>query len=305
MAAGKPSLPEGSVTNATGYTAPAMVGDAVLVHKRQKGNPVLNSVKSVPWRFADIGGPDFVVGRGVAAVFVSLQYHLLHPRYATKRMRGVGREYRVKVLLVQVDAGDNDTPLQELCRDAMAQGFVTLLGWSAAEAGRYVEALKSMEHAPAKAIMPRREKGLRQQAMTALTAVRSVNRSDADALAARFRTVGAMARAGVEDMVSVPGLGTRKARRVLAALTAPFTALGPEAAARERAGLPASQVRLPQYSAAAVSESRKRRRAEEAGQSAPKPAGTTGQAVPRPGTPSGAPGAAAKRAREATGEDTG
>lgn len=247
----------------TGAAAAALAGDHILVHKRQQGNPVLSHVRSAPWRYEDIGGPDFVLGRGLAAIFVSLQYHLLHPRYATKRMRGVGREYRVKALLVQVDAGDNDVPLQELCRDAMAQGFIALLGWSAAEVGKYVESFKAMEQAPAKVIMPRQEKGLRRQVMTALTTIRSVNRADADGLAARFKTVAAVARAPLEAVQGVPGLGATKARRVVEALTSTFTALGPEAAARAKAGLPAAQVRTAQYSAAEVSVSRKRRRTEE------------------------------------------
>ncbi len=247
----------------TGAAAAALAGDHILVHKRQRGNPVLGHVRSVPWRYEDIGGPDFVLGRGLAAVFVSLQYHLLHPRYATKRMRGVGREYRVKALLVQVDAGDNDVPLQELCRDAMAQGFVALLGWSAAEVARYVESFKAMEQAPAKAIMPRQEKGLRRQVMTALTTIRSVNRADADGLAAQFKTVAAVARAPLEAVQGVPGMGATKARRVVEALTSTFTALGPEAAARAKAGLPEQEVLAPQYSAAEVSVSRKRRRAQE------------------------------------------
>lgn len=298
-------------SDSTGFVVPPVATEAILVHKRQAGNPLLSHIRTAPWRFGDVGGPDYVVGRGIGIVFVSLQYHLLHPRYAYKRMRNVGREYRVKVLLVQVDTSDNDSPLQELCRDAMASSFVTLVGWSSKEVARYVEALKAMGNATAKPIMPRQEKGLRQQVTSALTAIRSIQKADVDVLASEFKTVAAMTRSPAARMQSLPGLGATKAKRLLEALQAPFTSMGPEPAARERVGLPPGVITTAQYSPRALSASRRGRHGIANGQQAVPvvarsvmPVGAdSGSATSAPATnatrPAGTPTDARKRGRSA------
>ena len=52
---------------------------AILVHKRQQGNPMLRCIKNVPIRYTDDILADFVLGSGAAALYLSLRYHLLHP----------------------------------------------------------------------------------------------------------------------------------------------------------------------------------------------------------------------------------
>ena len=52
---------------------------AILVHKRQKGNPMLRFIKNVPIRYTEDILSDFVLGSGAAALYLSLRYHLLNP----------------------------------------------------------------------------------------------------------------------------------------------------------------------------------------------------------------------------------
>ena len=52
---------------------------AILVHKRQQGNPMLRFIKNVPIRYTDEILADFVLGSGAAALYLSLRYHLLKP----------------------------------------------------------------------------------------------------------------------------------------------------------------------------------------------------------------------------------
>ncbi|XP_064258274.1 DNA excision repair protein ERCC-1 isoform X4 [Passer domesticus] len=74
----------------------------VIVSPRQRGNPVLRFIRSVPWHFGDVA-PDFVLGAGACALFLSLRYHQLHPGYIHERLRALGRGCGLRVLLLQVD----------------------------------------------------------------------------------------------------------------------------------------------------------------------------------------------------------
>ena len=47
--------------------------NAIFVHKRQEGNPVLKHIRNVRWQFADIV-PDYQMGQTTCAVFLSLRY---------------------------------------------------------------------------------------------------------------------------------------------------------------------------------------------------------------------------------------
>lgn len=84
---------------------------ALQVSKRQEGNPVLRHVRNVRWQvrrrgaalislcaercallaqFADIV-PDYILGNGTAALYISVRYHLLHPDYLFFRIRELQR----------------------------------------------------------------------------------------------------------------------------------------------------------------------------------------------------------------------
>jgi DNA repair protein Rad10 len=73
----------------------------VLVSSVQRGNPVLKCLRQVAWRYADIE-PDFIVGAAAAALYISVQYHLLHPTYLKSRLVSLDGKFRVRILLVHV-----------------------------------------------------------------------------------------------------------------------------------------------------------------------------------------------------------
>lgn len=74
---------------------------SLLVNPKQKGNPLLRSIKNVPWEYDDIV-PDYQMGRTVCALFLSLRYHNLNPDYIHERLKQLGKMYELRVLLVQV-----------------------------------------------------------------------------------------------------------------------------------------------------------------------------------------------------------
>ena len=76
-------------------------GYSILVNHRQRGNPILKAICSVPWEFSDIQ-PDYVLGAKTCALFLSLRYHQLNPGYAAERVQALGAAFELRVLLVQV-----------------------------------------------------------------------------------------------------------------------------------------------------------------------------------------------------------
>lgn len=67
----------------------------------QRGNPLLKSILNVPWEYEEII-PDYVMGRTTCALFLSLRYHNLNPDYINERLKQLGKQYELRVLLVQV-----------------------------------------------------------------------------------------------------------------------------------------------------------------------------------------------------------
>ena len=83
---------------------------------RQRGNPVLKSIRSVPWEFDDKIIPDYVIGQRACAIFLSVRYHLLNPNYIHDRLKEIGSGYELRVLLTQVDVKDPHHALKQLMR---------------------------------------------------------------------------------------------------------------------------------------------------------------------------------------------
>ncbi|KAK5202670.1 ssDNA endonuclease and repair protein rad10 [Exophiala xenobiotica] len=119
---------------------------AILVSTQQKGNAILNHVKSLPWEYSDIPC-DYVLGATTCALFLSLKYHPLRPDYIYSRIRQLGKLYNLRILLTMVDITNHEEVLKELSKTSMINNLTLILSWSSQEAGRYFELFKSYEHA--------------------------------------------------------------------------------------------------------------------------------------------------------------
>ncbi|KAK4996476.1 Mating-type switching protein swi10, partial [Elasticomyces elasticus] len=71
---------------------------SILVSPRQKGNPILANIRSMPWEYSDIPA-DYVLGTTTCALFLSLKYHRLHPEYIYSRIRALQGKYNLRILL--------------------------------------------------------------------------------------------------------------------------------------------------------------------------------------------------------------
>ena len=199
-------------------------GGSILVHSRQRGNPVLKSIRSVPWEFTDQIVPDYVIGQKACAVFLSVRYHTLKPDYIHDRLKELGRSaYELRVLLVQVDVKDPHHTLKQLMRIAILSEMTLMLAWSAEEAGKILETYKQSENKPPDAIMEKADSNdAYSKLVDALTAVKSVNKTDAATLLNSFGTLENVINASLEELSMCPGFGPQKAQRLYKVLRENF-----------------------------------------------------------------------------------
>lgn len=134
----------------------------ILVHPKQRGNPILKSITAVPWEFCDIL-PDYVVGSTACVLFLSLQYHNLNPDYIHTRLKLLGKNFELRVLLVQVDTKEPHNALKHLTRMCFLADLTLMLAWNAEEAGKIVETYKMFENKPPDMIMERAEQAPHQK----------------------------------------------------------------------------------------------------------------------------------------------
>ncbi|XP_068428856.1 DNA excision repair protein ERCC-1 [Clinocottus analis] len=208
-----PSLNQGS--------KPVGSGSSIIVSPRQRGNPILKFVRSVPWEFGEVV-PDYVLGQTTCALFLSLRYHNLNPDYIHDRLKQLGNTFTLRVFLVQVDVKDPHHTLKELARICIMADCTLILAWSPEEAGRYLETYKSYEKKPADMLKEQVEKNYLSKVTDCLTTVKSVNKTDAITLLSTFSSVEGIINASKEDLVLCPGLGPQKARRLYDVLHRPF-----------------------------------------------------------------------------------
>ncbi|KAJ1726266.1 ssDNA endonuclease and repair protein rad10 [Coemansia biformis] len=215
-----------SVTSATAASAGGAAGRSisqlVLVNDLQRGNPLLACIRNVRWSHSRDILPDFEISRSSCVLYLSIRYHRLHPEYITKRIDGLGRSYRMRVLLVFVDTDDSKIPLREINRVALQSDMTLLLAWSLDEAGRYIETLKAFENRSPDPIRERVDDSHMARVSNSLTAVRSVNKTDVLTLASNFGSFATLSEAAVEELALCPGIGELKAQRIFKAFNDPF-----------------------------------------------------------------------------------
>ena len=216
---------------------------SILVSSRQKGNPILNSIRSLPWEYSDIPA-DFVLGNTTCAFFLSLKYHRLHPEYIYTRIRALGGKYNLRVLLTMVDIQNHEDPLKELSKTSLVNNLTLILCWSAQEAGRYLELYKSFEHASPTSIKAHQSTSYSDKLVEFITIPRSINKTDAVGLVSAFGSIRNAVNARPEEIGTIAGWGEKKVERWCQSVREPFRI---RKAARRGIGREASSIELPRH----------------------------------------------------------
>ncbi|KAG0615820.1 hypothetical protein M758_5G069300 [Ceratodon purpureus] len=195
--------------------------NAILVSRRQTGNPLLKFIRNVWWVYADIV-PDYQLGQTTCALYISLRYHLLHPDYLYFRIRELQKGFPLRVVLCHVDLEDVIKPLHEVIKIALLHDCSLLCGWSLEECARYLETLKTYENKPADNIQERTDNDYLSRLTSALTSVRHVNKTDVLTLGSSFGTLAGVVGASMEDLSRCPGIGEKKVKRLYDSFHEPF-----------------------------------------------------------------------------------
>ena len=197
----------------------------IQVSSRQRGNPILKSIRSVPWEFVEGLVPDYTLGTKICAFYLSVRYHTLHPDYIHERLKQMSSQngpYDLKVLLVQVDVKEPHHALRQLMRIAILAELTIMLAWSHEEAGRILETYKQFEGKPPDLIMEKSNPDPHSKLVDALTSIKSVNKTDAGTLIRVFGTLEGIVQASIEELTLCPGFGPQKAQRLYKALHESF-----------------------------------------------------------------------------------
>ncbi|XP_059818044.1 DNA excision repair protein ERCC-1 [Hypanus sabinus] len=222
-----PQVPlEGAVGTRAGASEGGLRGGggrtgSIVVSPRQRGNPVLKFIRNVPWEFGEVNA-DYVLGPCTCALYLSVRYHCLKPDYIHHRLRLLGKDFTLRLLLVHVDTKNPHDILKELARISILADCTLILAWSAEEAGRYLESYKVYENKPADILKERVEQDFLSKITDCLTTVKSVNRTDCITLISTFKTLSGIIEAPTEELSLCPGLGPQKAQRIHDLLREPF-----------------------------------------------------------------------------------
>lgn len=193
---------------------------SIVVSKRQKGNPLLEHIRRVPYEFSDIN-PDYVTGATSCALFISLKYHKLHPEYIYNRMGKLGPDFELRILLVQVDIDSPEDCIKELTKVTMYRNFTIVTVWSAQQAANFLIQLKLNENTQATAIQGQVKNEYQDQLIEVMGKTRGVNKTNAVGFIAKF---GSFDNGVVHcnELESIPGWGTTKAKRFEQTVSQPF-----------------------------------------------------------------------------------
>eukprot|EP01041_Mallomonas_annulata_P005640 gene5640-11379_t len=194
----------------------------IVVSERQRGNPLLQYIKNVQLEYNKDIIPDYVLGTSSCALFVSIKYHLLHPLYIHRRIKELGRDFRLRVVIVLVDVEDNINPLNDLNKICFSNDLTLVLSWSNIEAARYIETFKVYETRPATSIQEREESEFLPRLSSVLTTVKPLNKTDAVTLLEVFGSFKGICSANEQQLLLCPGLGEKKVERLYQALHEPF-----------------------------------------------------------------------------------
>ncbi|KAF8930819.1 ssDNA endonuclease and repair protein rad10 [Dissophora ornata] len=193
----------------------------IVVKSSQRGNPLLQFIRNVPYEYGDIV-PDFVVGLTSCILFLSIRYHRLHPEYIFSRIAALGKTFVLRILLVLVDVDTHQRDIRELTRVAMVNEFTIVCAWSNEEAARYIETYKAYENKAPDAIKERIENDYLSKITDCLTQIQSVNKTDVVTLSSIFGSFKNIMSASVDELGVLPGFGERKVKRLMEAFDQPF-----------------------------------------------------------------------------------
>ncbi|CCJ30686.1 unnamed protein product [Pneumocystis jirovecii] len=188
---------------------------AILVNPRQKKNPVLEYGDSPA---------DYVLGAGTCALFLrqpTIPFIIpgIHLPSPTELGEGVSTA-SIKLIVNNQDC--HETALRELTKTCIINDATLILSWSFAEAGRYLETYKSLEHASFSIIQGKSHEDYYSKLVECFTSIRYITKDDTYAMLSNFRSIKKAVNAEKEEILMIGGWGEQKANLFKKTVTQPF-----------------------------------------------------------------------------------
>lgn len=201
----------------------------LYVGLKQKGNTVLALIRNVPIAYSKMV-PDYIMGPTTCALFLSIRYHKLYPQYIHRRISELGKDFKLRILLVYVDMDDNTTALNQINLIGVRNNFTVILCWSELECARYLETYKMKDGKTDVSCITKKEStNIVDQVSDFLTSghrgIGGVNKTDCLTLMHSFGSVAALTKATKDELALCPGMGSMKIRRLHEAFHRPFSTL--------------------------------------------------------------------------------
>ena len=203
-------------------TKDSKMTNVILVHSRQRKNPVLSHIKYVKKEFHDNLPADYVVGAAVGILWLSVKYHLLHPNYIRRRFAELRGHYQLSILLLMVDEDRPATTIEKLTLLCVKESITMVCCWSNEEGARYLETFKVYEKKSAKMIQANLEGNYASQLNEFLTSIRSVTKRDVLTLITTFGTLKNIMSCSMLQLSLCPGLGPTKCQNIYEAFNGPL-----------------------------------------------------------------------------------
>ncbi|CAK3995682.1 Mating-type switching swi10 [Lecanosticta acicola] len=194
---------------------------SIIVSPRQKGNPVLEKIRQMPWEWGEIPA-DYLLGTTTCALFLSLKYHRLHPEYIYTRIKNLQGKYLLRIVLCMVDIENHEESLKELSKTSVINNVTIVLCWSAAEGARYLELFKTYENAAPTSIKQHQSTAYADRMIDFITTPRAINKTDAVSLVSQFGSVRGAVNARHEEVSMIAGWGEKKVQQWCKSVQEPF-----------------------------------------------------------------------------------
>jgi len=208
-------------TSSSSSTTAIPLSSVLLCNPNQVKNPVYNAIRNTPKQVSNEIKADFATS-SACVLYLSLKFHNQHPKYVEMRIREIGRNYKVRILLVLVDTEDNVQLLLTINKVCFNTNFTLILAWSIEECARYLETLKIYESKSSSSIQEKVETEFLPKLTKVLTSVRSINKTDVATLLDTFGTLSNIINADEQHLMLCPGLGEKKVKRLFQAFHEPF-----------------------------------------------------------------------------------
>lgn len=178
----------------------------IKVNRVQEGNGLLKCLNRTSWVYNSEISCDYEINESVSVLFLSLKYHASKPEYIFKRIRK-NKEYKVNVVLIQLDVPNFNFTLQELYRDIP---YIMVLSRNNEESANYI---RSLDLANVKSINTIRNKEAGVDNF--LGEIPVTNITDVTIVKSSFKNLKELIDVDQNTLEKLPGFGKKKARSVL------------------------------------------------------------------------------------------